>query len=208
MARHHFPWTEAFLAALREMPVLAHAANACGIHRATAWNRMQADPDFKAAVEEAMEQGIDRAEQEAFRRGVVGFEEPLVHQGNITWLTEHYDRDTGEAVPDDVAEENLRKALSKDPKVRETVRNIGWRYKLDAAGQRVPLTVRKHSDALLALILKGRRKKVYADRTELTGADGGPVQQVDETAKAARVAQLMAMAQKRKSDEERFGDLA
>ena len=32
-----------------------------------------------------------------------------------------------------------------------------------------------YSDSLLALMLKGRRKKVFADRTELTGANGGPV---------------------------------
>ncbi len=83
-----------------------------------------------------------------------------------------------------------------------------YRPVLDARGQPVPLTVRKHSDALLALYLKGRRKKVYADRTELTGADGGPVAQVDETAKAARVAQLLAIAQSRKDETDEFGDLA
>jgi hypothetical protein len=79
---------------------------------------------------------------------------------------------------------------------------------LGGDGLPVPLTVRKHSDSLLALILKGRRKKVYAERTELTGADGGPVAQVDETAKAARVAQLMALAQRRKAEQDDFGDLA
>jgi hypothetical protein len=79
---------------------------------------------------------------------------------------------------------------------------------LDEHGQPVPLTVRKHSDTLLALFLKGRRKKVYADRTEVTGADGGPVQAVDETAKAARIAQLMALAQQRKADADAFSDLA
>jgi nucleotide-binding universal stress UspA family protein len=36
-------------------------------------------------------------------------------------------------------------------------------------------TKRVYSDSLMALLLKGRRKKVFADRTELTGADGGPV---------------------------------
>jgi hypothetical protein len=41
-------------------------------------------------------------------------------------------------------------------------------------------------------------------KLELTGADGAPVQMVDETAKAARVAQLMALAQQRKD----FEDLA
>jgi hypothetical protein len=33
-----------------------------------------------------------------------------------------------------------------------------------------------YSDSLLALLLKGRRKKVFAERIEQTGADGGPVQ--------------------------------
>lgn len=33
-----------------------------------------------------------------------------------------------------------------------------------------------YSDSLLALLLKGRRKKVFAERVETTGADGGPVQ--------------------------------
>ena len=32
------------------------------------------------------------------------------------------------------------------------------------------------SDSLLSLLLKGRRKKVFAERVETTGADGGPVQ--------------------------------
>lgn len=34
---------------------------------------------------------------------------------------------------------------------------------------------RNYSDQLLALLLKGRRKSVFADRTELTGANGGAV---------------------------------
>jgi hypothetical protein len=32
-----------------------------------------------------------------------------------------------------------------------------------------------YSDSLLALLLKGRRKKVFAERVEETGADGGPI---------------------------------
>jgi hypothetical protein len=42
-------------------------------------------------------------------------------------------------------------------------------------------TERVYSDAMLALLLKGRRKDVFADRTELTGADGGPVRQQQVT---------------------------
>lgn len=154
MAHHHFDWKPTFLAALRELPVVAHACKAVSIERSTAYRAREADPEFAQAWDDAMEEGIDRAEQEAFRRAVAGYEKPVWYKGELVGT--------------------------------ETV----------------------HSDALLALILKGRRKKVYAERTELTGADGGPVAQVDETAKAARVAQLLALAQRRKAEQDDFGDLA
>jgi hypothetical protein len=177
MAEKHFDWKPAFLAALRELPVIAHACKAVDIERSTAYRAREADEGFAKAWDEAQEDGIDRAEQEAFRRGVVGFEEPVIDKGRLAYRYERY-------LDDDGAEH--------------------YRLMLDAHGQPIPLTVRKHSDALLGLVLKGRRKKIYADRTELTGPEGGPVQQIDETAKAARVAQLLALAQQRKD----FEDLA
>lgn len=180
MSHHLFPWHEAFLAALREYPVVQHGCDAVGIERCTAYRARQADDAFAAAWDEAIESGVDRAEKEAFRRGVVGFLEPVIDKGRLAYA---YERVVGE----DGA---------------ETFKPV-----LDDRGQPVPLTVRKHSDPLLSLILKGRRKKVYADRTELTGADGGPVQTLDDTARSARVAQLLAIAKARK-DEEQFGDLA
>lgn len=176
MSHHLFPWREPFLAALREMPVVQYACNAVGIERCTAYRTRLADEDFAKAWEEAMEAGVDRAEQEAFRRGVVGFHEPVVHQGRLSYLYERY-----------VDEEGSEK----------------YRKVLDANGQPVPLTIRKHSDPLLALILKGRRKQVYAERTELTGADGGPVA-TDNTVRATRVAALLEAARKRKEAED-FG---
>lgn len=181
MAHHHFDWKPAFLAALRELPVIAHACKAVGIERSTAYRAREADQAFADAWDDAVEDGVDRAEQEAFRRAVVGFEEPVLDKGRLAYRYERY-------VDDEGAEH--------------------YRLVLDENGQPIPLTVRKHSDALLALYLKGRRKKVYAERTEVTGADGGPVQQVDETAKAARVAQLLALAQQRKAEQDQFGDLA
>jgi hypothetical protein len=177
MAEKHFDWKPAFLAALRELPVIAHACKAVDIERSTAYRAREADEGFAKAWDEAQEDGIDRAEQEAFRRGVVGFEEPVIDKGRLAYRYERY-------LDDDGAEH--------------------YRLLLDDQGQPIPLTVRKHSDALLGLVLKGRRKKIYADRTELTGPEGGPVQQIDETAKAARVAQLLALAQQRKD----FEDLA
>lgn len=150
MSHHLFPWREPFLAALREMPVVQYACNAVGIERCTAYRARLTDEAFAKDWEEAMEAGVDRAEQEAFRRGVVGFLEPVVHQGQLCFVYERFlDEDGKEA----------------------------YRKKLDDNGQPVPLTVRKHSDAMLAKVLSARRAAYRTERTELTGADGGPVKQ-------------------------------
>lgn len=179
MSHHPFPWQDAFLAALRRMPIVQHACNAVGIERCTAYRARQADKDFAQRWEEAMEAGIDLAEAEAFRRGVFGFEEPVVYQGRITPVYVVQRDAQGEVVLDE---------LTNTPKYVPLK---------DDQGREVPLTVRKHSDAMLALVLKGRRKKVYAERTELTGADGEPLQPMDETARAARAAALLEVARQR-----------
>lgn len=150
MSHHPFPWQEAFLAALRQMPVVQHACDTVGIQRCTAYRARKADDALREAWDEAMEAGVDRAEQAAFKRGVDGFEEPVIDKGRLCFVYERY----------------------LDESEQEQ-----WRMKLNANGQPIPLTVRKHSDAMLSLVLKGRRKQVYADRTELTGANGGPVTQ-------------------------------
>jgi hypothetical protein len=168
MADKHFDWKPAFLAALRELPVIKHACVAVGIDRTTAWRTRKSDEAFAEAWDAAMEEGIDRAEAEAFRRAVVGFEEPVIDRGRLAYRYERY-------LDDDGAEH--------------------YRLLLDDQGQPIPLTVRKHSDALLGLVLKGRRKSVYAERKELTGADG-----------AALPAAQVIIATGVPSDD--FGDLA
>lgn len=181
MSQILYDWKPVFLLALAEVPVVSHAAKAAGISYRHAYKTRETDEEFAQAWDDALEQGIDRAEQEAFRRAVVGYEEPVIDKGRLAYRYERYEAEDG---------------------------SEQWRMLLDEHGQPVPLTTRKHSDAMLALYLKGRRKRVYSDRTEITGADGGPVQQVDETAKAARVAQLLALAQQRKAEQDEFGDLA
>lgn len=180
MAYTNWDWKPAFLAALREVPVLRHGCDVTGVERTTVLKARRADPDFDRAVEEAMEAGVDKAEQEAFRRAVVGFEEPVIHQGVLAYRTAPVVDEEGKPVVDENGVQRF--ALVRDER-----------------GQPAPLTVRKHSDSLLSLVLKGRRKKVYADRTELTGAEGGAVQ-VDATTRAARVAAIVEAARKRRDE--------
>lgn len=136
-------WIPAFLEALRTQGVVSAAARAVGISPSTVHTRRRNDADFAAAFDDAMEEAVDMAEAEAWRRAVTGYDKPVIHQGEITD------------------------------------------------------TYRVHSDELLKFILQGRRKHVFAQRTELTGADGGPVALQDDQARAARVAQLLALAQER-----------
>jgi hypothetical protein len=172
MSNKPFDWKPPYLAALREMPVVAHACKAVGIERSTAYRAREADEDFAKAWDDAMEEGVDRAEQEAFRRGVVGFEEPVIDKGRLAYRYERYE--------------------VEDADGHKTEQ---YRICLDEHGQPIPLTVRKHSDVMLGLVLKGRRKSVYAERKELTGADG-----------AALPAAQVIIATGVPSDD--FGDLA
>lgn len=171
-----YDWKAIFLEALRNMPVIRHACDASGVSRTTAWRARETDEAFAKAWDDALADGVDRVEQAAMLRAVDGWEEPVIDKGRLAWRYERFVDDNGQEQ---------------------------YRPVLDANGQPVPLTVRKHSDALLALILKGRRKEVYADRTELAGVEGQPLA-IDSSARAARVSQLLALAQARKD----FSDLA
>lgn len=163
-------WRAVLLEALRTVPVLQHACEVAQVERTTVWRAREREPEFAAAYDDAMEAGIDRAEQEAFRRAVVGYVEPVIDKGRLAYAFETFVTDEGKTE---------------------------FRMVLDEQGQPVPLTVRKHSDALLALILKGRRKRLYAERIEQTGADGAPL--IDGSKRSARVAALLAAAQGRAS---------
>lgn len=179
MAHHPFPWQDAFLEALRHLPIIRHACEAVGIQRVTAWRAYKSDKDFAARWDDAMADGVDRAEQEAFRRGVTGWSEPVYHQGRLQYA---YRR-----VPPD-----------PEKGTAET-----WELALDEHGQPIPATINKRSDPLLTLVLKGRRKEVYAERTEITGADGGALV-IDETTRRARMAAILEDARRRRTAED-FG---
>lgn len=138
-----------------------------------------------------------------FRRGVVGYEEPVVHQGNLTPI---YERDKDGALR---MVERKRLVADGEGGKREVIEMVPVQAK-DAEGRPMWLTVRKHSDSLLTLALKGRRKAYSTERQEHTSPDG-TMSPVDESTRAARVAQLMASAKARKaaaSDAPDYSDLA
>lgn len=185
------PWTNAFLSALASGCTVSEAADAAGIASSTAYGLKYRDADFAEAWRLAMEDSVDLLEREARRRAIDGVEEPVIFQGQPTYVYETDDR--GDTVMDTVQVEqpDLETGGMKLVNVQRP------RRKLDADGNPVVLTVRKPSDSLLALLLKGRRKDVFSDRTELTGAGGGPVA-IDATMRAARMAALLKKAQERK----------
>lgn len=159
-------WAGPFLSALAGGSTVSEAAACAGITSGAAYSRRQRDADFKAAWEAAMEDSVDILEREARRRAVDGVEEPVLYQGQPIYVYETDER--GDTVYDIVQREepNLETGGFKlvDVKVPRRV--------LDENGKPKILTVRKPSDALLALLLKGRRKDVFSERKELTGKDG------------------------------------
>lgn len=138
---------ELVLEALRKGCSVAKAAEYAGINRTTAfrWRReskaaaklrdegkaypKDINVDFDAEWEDAVQAGYDRMEDEAWRRAVDGYAEPVIHQGQMCYAV---NPETGE--------------MLKGPD-----------------GQPIPLAVRKYSDNLLIMMLKGVRRDKYGD---------------------------------------------
>ena len=164
-------WHAAFLANLRATGVLARACAAANVSYAAQAAARKSDADFAAAVVDALEESYDVLEAELLRRAVDGVNEPVVYQGTLTYLRD--------------AEAAVDPATGLQPLL------------LDEEGNPRALTINKKSDTLLMFALKGRRKAYSTERTELTGADGAPVA-IDSSTRAARIADLMATATRRK----------
>lgn len=194
MSQH---WVRPFLDQLTASGNVSQSARLAGVNSTTVYGLRKGDGDFAAAWDQALEDASDDLEAEARRRGVQGVQEPVVYQGQLTPVWQRNADGTPVMESYIVTDADGVETLHKRPL-----------QALDPDGQPLWLTVTKYSDPLLALLLKGRRKKVFADRTELTGADGGELKVVDSTARAARVAHLMAQAAKRKAETEQFSDLA
>lgn len=84
---------ERFLTALRKGLTISDAAQSAGAHRASFYERRSADPKFRSAWEDALEEGTDVLEAEAFRRAVKGVERPIFQGGKqVGTVRERSDR--------------------------------------------------------------------------------------------------------------------
>ena len=72
-----------FLAALAETGNVSHATLLIGTSRSRIYALRHNDPDFARAWDEAEETACGRLEEEARRRAVEGFDEPLVSAGKL-----------------------------------------------------------------------------------------------------------------------------
>ena len=69
------------LVALRGGQSISDACKASSVARRTAYNWRDADTDFAAEWDDALDEGTDALEDEAKRRAVDGVEEPVFYQG-------------------------------------------------------------------------------------------------------------------------------
>jgi AcrR family transcriptional regulator len=74
------------LDALRSGSSVTEAAAAAGVHRLTLYRWQKDDGGFRAAVRDAVEEGTDLIEDETTRRAVHGLDEPVVYQGQMTFV--------------------------------------------------------------------------------------------------------------------------
>lgn len=94
MARKNRTATRArFIETLELSANVGRACEAANISRSTAYKWREEDQEFAAAWEQAVENAIDRLEEEAWRRAFEGADRPVIYKGEITeTFKEHSDR--------------------------------------------------------------------------------------------------------------------
>lgn len=194
-------WIIPFLEQLRIDGNVSRAARVAGISSTTAYALRKEDGGFAMLWQDAHEDAGDNLIAEARRRAVDGINEPVVYQGQLTPIWERDANGDMVYIEHEVdAPPGLKDAAGKPVKTVKQQRPVQARAE---NGELLWLTLNKKSDALLTLLLKGYKKTLFADRTELTGADGAPVE-IDATTRRARLAAILAKAQQRKD----FSDIA
>ena len=150
----------AFLDCLREKGNVTAAARLVGIDRATAYRWRDADADFAQAWDDAIEEAADLIELEAHRRAVSGIDEPVIYQGDVTYV---YERDTQGRIVYDTIEREDKGLDGKTITVTDRIPRLA----LDAQGKPLTLSKRVYSDALMALLLKAHRPDKYRENSKI-----------------------------------------
>ena len=133
-------WKPVFLEHLAATGNVKLAADAAGVGRRTVYDRRQAEKEFAAQWEDAVENAMDLLEAEAWRRAYEGVLEPVAQKGELVqvWV----DRD-GRIVSTTDAEA-ANKAQPNSVRL-------------------APLMVRKYDTTLLTFMLRGGRPAKYRD---------------------------------------------
>lgn len=181
-------WIVSYITNLKRTGNRSRSAALAGVSTTTVRARHKEDADFAAMFDDAIDEHTDTCEEELTRRAF-GYDEPVVYQGQLTPV---FERDAdGEIALFEFGKDKDDKPIMRPRQARNADGSLQW------------LTVKKFSDTLLLARVKARNKLYSTERTELTGANGAPVE-IDATTRRARIAAIMAKAEQRKA----FGDMA
>lgn len=120
--------------------IVASAARLARVHRSDHYLWLKQEAAYAAAFADAHEEACELHEAEVYRRGVVGIQEPVVYQGELTWLPKF---EKGKLVTDQMG---------------RPVRT------------NVPLTIRKYSDNLLMFRTKALMPDKYREQVNVSGS--------------------------------------
>ena len=153
----------AFLTALQEDPNVSLACDLAAISRESAYQWRKADKAFAKAWDNALERCRDTARSSIFKRGILGWDEPMVSMGQIVYEAEL------------MLDDDDKPVLDKKGK--------------SIVLQGKPMMIHKYSDSLATLYAKGNLPE-YKDKPQVNVQ--AQLSDLAEQAKQALLADLAA----------------
>jgi len=99
MTRRFGPKITAFLKAIRACPSVARAARAAKINPSSHYEKLKTSLEYRAAFDACFEIGCDALSDVAVERAQIGWEEPVIYKGQLSY-PEVWNDELGEMVPD------------------------------------------------------------------------------------------------------------